>query len=529
MQSVVVPSIVFCFHTSTIISSYSNIKITGGHRNSNTYLSMSNRPRGPGDKYGAPSQDYPPPFRPSNYGNSYKRPVKEYFDNSGGRFQNGGRDRKRMLDRQSQEIHEESRGVGSTRRASDTKEPHKSSSRQRRFDNIRSANTPPPLPRRRDAVKIDPPLQQYVRPNQQRSSNNNDLLSHEEQQRQQQQQRRRVNPSLVNPMQRNDNDPLVRQKGEGDFYSNSKTRTKTKTTATTNRLNNNDNSRNANKKDDHYNNKRNIEYEPMQDPYKKFDDVQSKRKQTSERNNSIDKNYVGQIESREDIREPRSFENEFLSRQQHQGNMYDDRPDNGYMRGDIREQPPMPPMHEYQHPNERNQRQSSNPYTHYDNIDSPDDDLRRHMDERYADDLESRFDSRYDNDDDRHSFNKPNLIDNEYDRPKGGYVNGFENDFPSSLGTIESKLQDFAHYDSPNPYKRNNICNNDENFTQNPQELQQQQPFTSKSGNDNDETYVRNNIPSKEKDEEYVRNLEARMVEMEGRLNAFLGKPLDHQ
>ena len=124
---------------------------------------------------------------------------------------------------------------------------------------------------------------------------------------------------------------------------------------------------------------------------------------------------------------------EFLSRQQEQRRRYDS--DDEY----TRDTPPMPSMHDYNPPDERKQRELTNPYTHYDSIDSPnDDDPRRRMDERYVNELESRLDSykkqesmghpgnqrRYD-DYDRQPYDKPDIIDNEYDNSKG-FVNGFE-------------------------------------------------------------------------------------------------------
>ena len=279
IHAMLLTSVVVCFHTSTRICI----------NNYRTHLAMSRR-----SSYGSPSQDYPPPFRPSNYGNSYKRPSKEYYDNSGGRFQNKDRRIPRGPDDDMQ--YPQDNGA-STRRPSDTKQPYQSSSRQRRFDSIRAASTPPPLRRRDNSVKIDPPLQQYVRPNQQRYNSNEDLLSRNEQQRQK--PRRRAN---IDPMERNDKDPLVRHKNEGNFYSNSQTRARTRTTATTTTANNNnDSTAKRSNNDEKYYKGRSTNNEAVADSYKKPDDLPSK---PSSGNNSDEKHYNKRSTNYEAVPDP---------------------------------------------------------------------------------------------------------------------------------------------------------------------------------------------------------------------------------
>ena len=87
------------------------------------------------------------------------------------------------------------------------------------------------------------------------------------------------------------------------------------------------------------------------------------------------------------------------------------------------------------------------------------------------------------------------------------------------MNTIGEKLQDFAHHDSPNPYKRNNNYNDEFIKARQEQRIDSRidnridsriddridnRVDTRPSGSDNDETFVKGDTPPREKDEDYV-------------------------
>jgi len=401
----------------------------------------------------SPSQDYPPPFRPPNYGNSYNSPDKE-FDNSGARFKN--RD----------SSHDRSNDNGEYSNDMD-----KQNSRPDQMDVDQSQERRP----RSNVSQSDGPNTDYVRAP--------PRFNNDSPQRQNQQSRRpRFDKRLTRNIEARVNNVERRQdtaRGRGPPVD---------------------------------------QYRPTQDPSKRFDNVQKRLNNVEKgndfpqqrhrdpysQNNSASKPYNHPTDKRGSRSEERSRDENTVSRR--------NEPPKGYDNVENRRHNNMPrerPMQDYP---PQGQRDYIDPYPQFDN---GGDDLRndaRGFDQSYSfesrkDDLKKQDTSPQNRDygqrqSDDYSQERRN-VDNDFNSKMD--VNGFENDFPSRLGDLE-KLEDFAQHDSPNPYKRNS----------NDYESPRQRTSS------NDETYLRSS--GSREDPDYVRNLEARVVEMEKLLNSLLGQ-----